>query len=167
MRVDSFRAIGLDEERSRLAEELFELNSQVHDRAVGLVGPMPMPPDLTMQQMRVLDHIVKTPGITGHELGELLHVSAPTASGLIERLVEKGLVTRTDDAEDRRVRRLHPTEAGLDVMRQMNSMFGRALGVVLQLLSAEDLDLLLRGSRAMLDALGRAHEIQDAGTPPS
>jgi DNA-binding MarR family transcriptional regulator len=162
MLVDSFRAIGLDDERRRLAEELFELNSQVHDQAMGLVGPMPMPPDLTMQQMRVLDHIVKQPGITGHELGELLMVSAPTASGLIERLVEKGLISRSDDADDRRVRRLHPTEAGMEVMRQMNSMFGRALGVVLQLLSADDLELLCRGASAMLAALGRAHEIQDA-----
>ncbi len=159
--MNAFRAVGLDDERRRLAEELFEVNSRVHDQAVGLVGPMPTPPDLTMQQMRVLDHIVKQPGISGHELGELLRVSAPTASGLIERLVDKGLISRSDDAGDRRVRRLHPTEAGIEVVRQMNSMFGRALGVVLQLLSADDLDLLLRGARAMLDALGRAHDLQE------
>ncbi len=162
MRVDRFEAMGLDDERARLARELFDLNSEVHDRAMGLVGPMPTPPDLTMQQLRVLGHVVKQPGIAGHELGTLLGVSAPTASGLIERLVEKGLVTRSDDADDRRVRRLHPTEAGLEVMRDMDSMFGRALGVVLKLLSAEDLDLLCRGSRAMLEALQRARELQDA-----
>ncbi|HEY3337063.1 MAG TPA: MarR family transcriptional regulator [Propionicimonas sp.] len=148
--------LGLDAERAAVAQELFEINSRVHDKAVGLVGPMPLPPDLTMQQVRVLSHITKDPGITGHELGERLGVSAPTASGLIDRLVEKGLVTRVDDTEDRRVRRLHATELGLDVIRQMDSMFGRALGVVIQLLSMEDLDLLVRGAKAMLDALERA-----------
>ena len=51
---------------------------------------------------------------------------------------------------------------GLDVIRQMDSMFGRALGVVIQLLSMEDLDLLVRGARAMLDALERAHSEQVA-----
>lgn len=147
--------MGLDEERAAKAQELFGLNSKVHDLAMSLVGPMPAPPDLTMQQLRVLDHVVKNPGISGHELGELLGVSAPTASGLVERLVEKGLIQRIDDADDRRVRRLHPTESGLDVMRQMDSMFGRALGVVLQELSADDLDLLCASARAMLAALDR------------
>ncbi len=153
--MQSFQAMGLDEERAAKAQELFGLNSKVHDLAMSVVGPMPAPPDLTMQQLRVLDHVVKNPGISGHELGELLGVSAPTASGLVERLVEKGLIQRIDDADDRRVRRLHPTETGRDVMRQMDSMFGRALGVVLQELSADDLDLLCASARAMLAALDR------------
>ena len=51
--------LGLDPEREALVRELFELNSLVHDRAVGLVGPMPVPPDLTMQQVRVLGHVAK------------------------------------------------------------------------------------------------------------
>lgn len=153
--VPSFEALGLDDERAALASELFELNSQVHDRAFGLVGPMPMPPDLTMQQLRVLGHVVKSPGITVNELGATLGVSAPTASGLVERLVEKDLVTRVDDAVDRRIRRLNATQSGLDLMRDMDSMFGRALGVVLAELSAADLELLCRGSRAMLTALTR------------
>lgn len=140
-------------------QQLFDINSRVHDQAVGLVGPMPLPPDLTMQQVRVLGHIVNDPGIAGHELGERLGVTAPTASGLIDRLVEKGLIHRVDDPHDRRIRRLHPTELGLDVIRQMDSMFGRALGVVIPLLSLPDLELLLKGSRAMLDALERAHTL--------
>ena len=154
--------LGLDPERAALADELFAVNLRVHDRAMGLVGPMPTPPDLTMQQVRVLGHVAAQPGIAGHELGRRLGVSAPTASGLIERLVEKGLIARVDDADDRRVRRLHPTDAGLDVMRDMDSMFGRALGVVLKSLSVEDLDLLLRGAHAMLAALERQQADESA-----
>lgn len=151
---------GLDPERSALLAELFELNSQVHDRAMGLVGPMPMPPDLTMQQVRVLGQIVKKPGIAGHELGELMQISAPTASGLIDRLVEKGLVTRFDDPDDRRVRRLRPTADGIDVIRQMDSMFGRALGVTIKLLTLDDLKVLREGSLLMLRAMDRAAALQ-------
>ena len=158
--MQSLPYVELDEERAEVVRDLFELNSQVHDRALGLVGPMPMPPDLTMQQVRVLGHVTKDPGIAGHELGERLGVSAPTASGLIDRLVEKGLITRVDDPSDRRVRRLHPTELGLDVIREMDSMFGRALGVLIQHMSLDDLELLRRGSLAMLDALERAQAEQ-------
>ncbi len=158
--VHPIQSLELDDERAALAQELFEINSKVHDRAVGLVGPLPVPPDLTMQQVRVLGHIAKDPGISGHEIGDRLGVSAPTASGLIDRLVEKGLVSRVDDPDDRRVRRLHATELGLDVIRQMDSMFGRALGVVIGLLSVEELDLLRRGALAMLGALERAQAAQ-------
>ena len=155
--MHSLPYLELDDERAAVVQELFELNSRVHDRAVGLVGPMPLPPDLTMQQVRVLGHVAKDPGITGHELGDRLGVSAPTASGLIERLVEKGLIIRVDDPDDRRVRRLHPTELGLDVIRQMDSMFGRALGVVHRSACRwRTSSSLLRGSQAMLDALDRA-----------
>lgn len=149
------QAFGLDDERATLAAELVELNMQVHDRAIGLVGPMPLPPDLTMQQFRVLGQVVRRPGSSGNELGALLGVSAPTASGLIDRLVDKGLIARSDDADDRRVRRLHPTEAGRDVMRQMDSMFERALGAVLGVLSVADLELLCTSARTMLTALER------------
>ena len=147
-----------------MVRDLFELNSQVHDRAMGLVGPMPLPPDLTMQQVRVLGHVTKDPGIAGHELGDRLGVSAPTASGLIDRLVEKGLISRVDDPSDRRVRRLHPTELGLDVIREMDSMFGRVLGMLIQHMSLDDLELLRRGSLAMLDALERAQAELGAGS---
>ncbi|MGV8910488.1 MAG: MarR family winged helix-turn-helix transcriptional regulator [Propionicimonas sp.] len=155
--MQSLPYVELDEERAAVMRELVDLNSRVHDRAMGLVGPMPLPPDLTMQQARVLGHVAKDPGIAGHELGDRLGVSAPTASGLIDRLVEKGLISRFDDQDDRRVRRLHPTELGLDVIRQMDSMFSRALGVLIQHMSLDDLELLRRGSLAMLDALERAY----------
>ncbi len=155
----SLPSLGLDAERAALAQELFSLNLRVHDRAISLIDPMPTP-ELTMQQVRVLGLVVRTPGITGHELGTALGVSAPTASGLVERLVDKRLIERSDDQADRRVRRLHPTELGLDVIRDMDSMYGRALGAVLELLSADDLRLLCTSTRAMLGALERLSERQ-------
>jgi len=128
----------------------------MHDKAVALVGPMPLPPDLTMQQVRVLGCVVKEPGLSGHELGERLGVSAPTASGLVDRLVDKHLIMRVDDPGDRRVRRLHPTADGLSVVREMDSLFGRAMGAVIAHLSLADLELMAASTRAMLDALDRA-----------
>jgi len=148
--------LSLDPERAALVAELLDLHGQVHDHSVALTGPMSLPPDLTMQQVRVLGHVAKEPGLSGHELGERLGVSAPTASGLVDRLVEKGLITRADDPDDRRVRRLHPTAEGLEVIREMDSMFGRTLGAVIEQLSVADLELIREGSVVMLGALKRA-----------
>jgi len=148
--------LALGDERDALVAELGRLQAVMHDKAVALVGPMPLPPDLTMQQVRVLGCVVKEPGLSGHELGERLGVSAPTASGLVDRLVDKHLIMRVDDPGDRRVRRLHPTEDGLSVVREMDSLFGRAMGAVIAHLSLADLELMAASTRAMLDALDRA-----------
>jgi len=146
---------GLDAERTRRMRELSELNADVHRRAMRLVGPLPVPGDLTMQQLRALMEVAKTPGAAGHELGERLGVSAPTASGVIERLVDKGLVRRAADPEDRRIRRVTLTEAGQEQVLAMDSIFGRILGELAQSLTLDDMDLLVRASHALLAALDR------------
>lgn len=154
-RMTDIDALGLDPERAELLRETFALHAKVHDEAMSIAGPLPTPSDLTMQQVRVLGFIAKDPGMAGHELGERLQVSAPTASGLVDRLVEKGLVSRTDDPDDRRVRRLHVTPDGMAITRQLDSLLQRAMLTVIQNLTAEDLVLLRDGAQVMLDAMAR------------
>lgn len=146
---------GLDAERARRMGELSALNAAVHRRAMCLVGPLPVPGDLTMQQLRALIEVTTAPGIAGHELGERLGVSAPTASGLIDRLVDKGLVDRAEDPHDRRVRRMTLTEAGQQQMLAMDSILGRLLGELALSLTLEDMALLTRASQALMAALER------------
>lgn len=135
--------------------EIFELHSHVHDQALAVAGPMPMPAELTMQQFRVLGFVVKDPGMTGHELGECLGVSAPTASGLVDRLVEKGLLERVDDAADRRIRRLHITDSGMALTRQLDSLLQRAMVEVIKNMTVEDLQIMRASALAMLSAMER------------
>lgn len=151
-------ALELDPERAELVKQIFALNGRVHDEALSIAGPLPYPSELTMQQVRVLGFVAKEPGLTGHDLGVRLGVSAPTASGLVERLVEKGLVSRVDDPEDRRVRRLHLTTDGQDLIRRMDSLMERAMLKVIQMMTLEDLEQLRQGSQAMLAAMMRAKE---------
>ena len=153
--MSSLQAIGLDAERSALAVELLRLNTQVHDRAVGLVG-LPIPPDLTMQQLRVLGVVAHEPGLTGQELGARLGVSAPTASGLIDRLVEKGVLERTDDAADRRRRRLRLTPEGVELLGGIDATMGRMFEAVIPPIPTEDLQAIKLGTEAMLRAIEAA-----------
>jgi 4'-phosphopantetheinyl transferase len=148
-------ALGLDPERAALVKRIFALHGQVHDQALFIAGPMPEPCDLTMQQSRVLGFVTKEPGLSGNELGQRLRVSAPTASGLVDRLVEKGLLARIDDPEDRRVRRLYITAAGQDLARQADSLLERAMAKVMQMMSLEELDLMRRNAEVMLAAMNR------------
>ena len=58
--------------------------------------------DFSFAQMRALK-FVKTRGqVSITELADLLNVSAPSASTMVERLVEKGVLVRKPDPDDRR-----------------------------------------------------------------
>ena len=67
---------------------------------------------VTLPQIRVLHHIRATPGITTGELARTLGVTVSTASGLVIKLADRGLVTRTTTPDDRRQAPLHLTEDG-------------------------------------------------------
>jgi len=65
---------------------------------------MPELPDssVTMAQMKVLMLLSTLGELRMSELATDLHISQSTASGLVERLVESGLVMRHGDEHDRR-----------------------------------------------------------------
>ena len=144
--------------RSRLIGEILDLNRRAHTLAFDIVGPSMMPGELTMRQLRVLNVVAREPGLATNELSQRLGVSAPTASGIVERLTDKGLVERTDDPSDRRVHRLNLTDAGAELIRNVDTMLERLIDTVLPLVSMEDLEAMRRASEILLDVLIRAAE---------
>lgn len=78
--------------------------------------------ELTLSQIKLLHHLEDA----AHELSlkegaELVHVSLPAASRMVDDLVRRGFVERHEDAEDRRMKRVQVTEAGRSVIRKLNA----------------------------------------------
>lgn len=73
---------------------------------------------LSMSQMAALFQIRRrgSRGIT--DLGEDLGVTSSAASQLLERLVQQGLVLRSEDPSDRRVKQVALTDKGLQVLQE-------------------------------------------------
>ena len=73
---------------------------------------------LSMSQLGALFHIHRMghSGVT--DLGEHLGVTSPAASQMLDRLVEQGLILRTEDPSDRRAKQIVLTEEGLRVLEQ-------------------------------------------------
>ena len=67
-------------------------------------------------QMNVLMHLYYRGPREVMAFGELLQVSPAGASQMIERLVQQGLVQRGESPDDRRVRLVHLTERGRQVV---------------------------------------------------
>ena len=67
---------------------------------------------VTLPQLRVLYAVRRSPGITTGEMARLLGISVSTTSGLVIKLVDRGLLSRTTLPEDRRQEPLYLSETG-------------------------------------------------------
>lgn len=68
--------------------------------------------DLTSVQSDVIIAALRTPGITASQLKEELQLSQSTVAGIIARLDQKGLITKTTDSADARKGILNLTPQG-------------------------------------------------------
>jgi DNA-binding MarR family transcriptional regulator len=66
---------------------------------------------LTRAQWTVIARIYRRPGLSQSEVADLLEIEKASAGRLIDRMEAKGWLQRRDDANDRRVNRLHLTPA--------------------------------------------------------
>ncbi len=75
---------------------------------------------LTFQQWRIVVVLGTAPdGSRVRDVAARIGASGPSTSRLAHRLATRGLVRRTEDQRDRRAVRLHLTEAGADLRRQV------------------------------------------------
>ena len=144
--------------RAALTREILELNEQIRLQCFELAGPMAFPPDLTMRQLHVLVAASQPEGATVHELATALGTSPPTASGLVNRLADKGLVTRVEDDVDRRVRHIQLTEEGQETLTALDSAYERLLAEMVDLLDVDELAAFRDNSQMMLDMVERARK---------
>jgi DNA-binding MarR family transcriptional regulator len=68
--------------------------------------------DLLLAQWVILSALWARDGLHVSELARYSGNNLPAASRIVDRMVDKGLVARSADAEDRRSVRVHLTEAG-------------------------------------------------------
>ena len=122
--------------------------------------------ELTFAQARALIILAARKELTVSQLARMLGVGNPTASILIQQLVERGLVTRTEDAGDRRqtVVRLSAqgTEIGSGRRQEREKQWQRWLSH----LSDDELDALARGLSAIIEVVKREAQ-DDSQQPPA
>lgn len=140
-------------ERDDLAREILALQRRFNAAAWRFAGPDVVLPDLTAQQMRVLLLVARTPGAAASAVGQQLGVAAPTASGIVERLVEKGLLERSEDPSDRRVRRLDLTEAGQATLLELDVASERMFARLVPLVRTETLTSIRDTYVSLLEAM--------------
>jgi long-chain acyl-CoA synthetase len=126
--------------------------ARVLERALG---------DMTLPQFRVLNVVASSPE-RASRIAELAAVSRPSLSGLLDGLVARGWVRRSDVDGDRRGVSLDVTPDGATALRQAEDAAAAAVRDVLGDVPLDDCDAALRG----LVLLARAFEERGARRIP-
>lgn len=96
---------------------------------------------LTQTQFLVLVGIHSRGICAMNALAQSMHVSMPTMTGIIDRLVQKGYVTRSVSAEDRRKVLVELSAKGKNMITQFQAAVSHRWVEVLSTLNQEDIDL--------------------------
>jgi len=95
-------------------------------------------------------------------LAEALDVSQASATGIVDRMEQRGLVERRRDDADRRVIRVALADAGRQLIAGVAAERRGHLSTLLDDLTDEELAAFLQGSRALRRARERWHEHMSA-----
>ncbi|MGY4236329.1 DNA-binding MarR family transcriptional regulator [Bradyrhizobium sp. USDA 4449] len=115
--------------------------------------------DLTPVQYAALATIKANPGLDQVTLAGLIAFDRTTITGVVDRLVQKGLVERRASRRDRRARELEITDEGRRTLRRITPAVESAQQIMLRGLSdkeAEELMRLLQKAIAACNELSRA-----------
>jgi MarR family transcriptional regulator, organic hydroperoxide resistance regulator len=103
---------------------------------------------LSVPQFDLLSTLTEREGISQSDLAERLYVTKGNVSGLVDRLVDAGMVERRAIAGDRRSYALHLTEAGRRVARDGIEAQVAFVNASLGQLPPDELAMLERGMLA-------------------
>lgn len=120
--------------------------------------------EVSLPQLHLLMVLQQDGPITVSELAHLLHVSAPSASAILDRMEERGLVHRVRDLADRRVVHIEMADHGRSVVEELTWMRQDQLQRLLGAMTEEELRALIGGVAAMRAALSRISGARESAT---
>jgi DNA-binding MarR family transcriptional regulator len=138
-------------EREALIEEIIAAHHTML-RAISASAPSVwMELDLSMAQLKVLMTLYTGGALSIGQIAEHLAIGQPTASHLVDRLVQAQLVVRTEDAVDRRRTLAQLAPSGEELAERISQVRFATLRRWLVQLGDADLAAFHRGARALAD----------------
>jgi DNA-binding MarR family transcriptional regulator len=138
--------------RAQLANDAWESVLTVHATFMKSFAAAPIWGEVSMKEYDVLYALTKADApVRLTDLHRRVLLSQPALSRMVDRLVERGLVERCEDAGDRRAVRLTLTEAGREHQREVGRAHARDVAEAMTAeVSDGDLEELMRITRALL-----------------
>jgi DNA-binding MarR family transcriptional regulator len=139
-------------DKTRLVQEVVQLQRQI-GRMIGQHAPSVwIDSGLTITQLRSLFLIVNRGSTNFKKLADALKVTPSNVTGIVDRLEEQDLVSRTQNPEDRREMTLQATDKGKALVFSLRETEIEQMTRILSLLSLEELTSLVEGLSAFVKA---------------
>jgi DNA-binding MarR family transcriptional regulator len=142
----------LNMDRSDLISEIIKLEHRANRliRQHSLDAWMEL--NLTIPQLKSLFFIANYPSTNSSKLAAALGVTPSNVTGIVDRLVEQGLVSRQENPEDRRALVLKVTEKGEAILSDLRERRTSKMLGILGRMSMEELSYLARGLSSLVKA---------------
>ena len=152
--------------RRDLIDEILKVRTSIFQAVSAATAPAWMGLELTMSQMKGLRTLAYHGPVTVSRVADALKIGLPTASQLVDRLVQAGLAERGVDPDDRRRILVRLSKRGHQLHDRL-SQGPQQFRFWLQRMSAEDLEALHRGYVALARiAVGGNDDAAPAEEPP-
>ncbi len=112
---------------------------------------------LSMSQIGALTHIYRGSGGVS-DIGSDLGVTSAAASQMLDRLVQLGIILRTEDPRDRRVKQIELTPKGHSILEESFRVRDSWLADLTEVLSAEEKEQILAGLKILIEKTRQLEE---------
>jgi DNA-binding MarR family transcriptional regulator len=120
---------------------------------------------VTMAQAKVMYVVMAAGQLRMTEVAERLGIGASSASEIVERLVELGLLARAADPGDRRQVVISATPAGVDLLERFRELNQRQLRELLGRLDADELAIVDQSLEIFHRAIDRGVDATTSTAP--
>ena len=149
-------------ERARTIEEILDLNREIGRWMHRGLPREWLDVEITMPQLKTLLVLYGMERAAMGELAEALGTGVSTVTGIVDRLVDHGLVVREEDPRDRRVVYGLPTPEGLALIDRLMLATRERLAALLVNLTDEELMIVRAADLALVDAANRSESVPAA-----
>ena len=123
--------------------------------------------EVSLPEIRMIEVLGDQPGCIMRELADGLHVAVSTATGIVDKLVAKGLVRRERVDEDRRIVRVELSDDGRKIYDAAMEMHLRFCRGMLSSLNDDEREIFLVLMRKIARGGGADPAVPSAGSGPS
>jgi DNA-binding MarR family transcriptional regulator len=142
----------------RAFKTAFQLHRQLMDRTLAEKGTHP-------GEAMCLRLLGERDGMSQRDLAEILHLSRPRVTGILQDLERAGCVVRRPDEHDQRLTRVYVTTEGLRRAREFHTILAASLNETIGAMTEEDrrelerlLGILSYNTTRALESEGRRPE---------
>ena len=138
--------------QAELIERILQLGEKAFRELIPILPTEWLQLDLTMPQLKVVLLLFMNGSTRMSDIASALGVSLATATGVVDRLVERDIVVRESQPEDRRVVLCRLSEKGQKLIGGLWQLARDRLKELLEVVATSQLQLITEALEALLEA---------------